>query len=318
MSVLVTGGAGFIGSHVVERLRGAHRRVIVLDNFAEDYDPQRKSRNVAPWQADREVIVRQGSYGDAELVRQLLTEFEIRQVIHLGGSPGVRESVAQPGRYFENNVNHTLTLLEEIRRQPVARFLYASSSTVYGRGAPAPFVEDGPLGVPLSPYGASKRAAEILCQTYHQLHGVPVVILRLFNVYGPRLRPELALSIFTRAIVRGEKLPLFGDGSVLRDFANVRDVVAGITSALQAEQVAGEIINLGNHQPVSVQRVIELIEQAVGKKGQIERFPARPEEMPLTYADISKAQRLLQFQPRVSIEEGIAEFVAWWQQEYRV
>jgi len=234
----------------------------------------------------------------------------------LGGSPGVRESVADPTRYFQNNINHTLTLLEEIRRRPVQRFLYASSSTIYGRGAPAPFAEDGPLGVPLSPYGASKRGAEILCQTYHGLHGIPVVILRLFNVYGPRLRPELAMSVFTQAIVRGEKLPLFGDGSVRRDFANVRDVVAGMDAALAAENVAGETINLGNHQPVSIASVIALIEQAVGKKAVLEYHPVRGEEMPLTFADISKAKRLLGFEPRVAIAAGIAEFVDWWQESH--
>lgn len=317
MSVLVTGGAGFIGSHLVEHLRqGTWGPLVVLDNFNTDYDSSFKRRNVARWLDDPQITAVEGDYGDGALVRQLLAEHDVTHVVHLGGSPGVRESVADPARYFQNNINHTLTLLEEIRRRPVQRFLYASSSTVYGRGAPAPFVEDGPLGVPLSPYGASKRGAEILCQTYHGLHGIPVVILRLFNVYGPRLRPELALSIFTQAIVRGEKLPLFGDGSVRRDFANVRDVVAGMAAALSAENVAGEAINLGNNNPVTIARVIELVEQAAGKKAIIDYHPARQEEMPLTFADISKAKRLLGFEPQVSIEAGIAEFVAWWQESH--
>ncbi len=316
MAILVTGGAGFIGSHLVERLRQDQHSVIVLDNFSAVYDQLLQQRHAAAWSLDAGIQIVQGSFGDQALLERLFAAEDIHHVIHLGGSPGVRESVANPARYFANNVDNTLTLLEMVRRTPVKRFLFASSSTVYGKGAVIPFVEDAPLGVPYSPYGASKRSAELLCQTYHLLHGVPAVVLRLFNVYGPRLRPELALSVFTRAICRGEKLPLYGDGSVRRDFAHVNDVVDGINAALIAENVAGEAINLGNHRPQPVRELIRLIESAAGKAAQIEHYPTRPEEMPETFADLTKAQRLLHYVPRVTLEEGVKDFVRWWQETH--
>lgn len=313
MSILVTGGAGFIGSHVVERLVSeTAEKVVVLDNFNSDYDPRLKQQNVARWAEDARIVVVTGDVGDAARIGPLLLEHDVRRIVHLAGSPGVRESVNDPRRYFENNVLATLTLLEAMRTLPIERMLYASSSTVYGRGAPIPFAEDGPLGVPLSPYGASKRAAEILALTYHGLHHSPVCVLRLFNVYGPRLRPELALSIFTSAVLKGESLPLFGDGSVRRDFAHVSDVSRGIVAALFAEGVDGETINLGQDRPVTVARVIELIAEAAGVPAVIDRRAARPEEMPVTCADIAKARRLLNYEPRMSIEEGVADFVRWY------
>jgi UDP-glucuronate 4-epimerase len=187
---------------------------------------------------------------------------------------------------------------------------------VYGRGAAAPFVEDAPLGVPASPYGASKRAAEIVGQTYQQLFGVPFVGLRLFNVYGPRLRPELALAAFTRAICEGTPLTLYGDGSILRDFTHVSDICRGVLAALTAPKIAGQCINLGHDQPIPVRRLIELIEEAAGMKAMIEHRPTRPEDMPLTHADLSKSRRLLSYEPRVAIDEGVREYVEWYRREF--
>lgn len=312
MSILVTGGAGFIGSHLVRRLLDeSDRRVVILDNFNDYYDPQLKRAAIAELVVDSRVTLVEGDFCDQDLDSQLLRDYGVRAIVHLGASPGVPPSLAQPRRYFENNVLGTLALLEAARRSPVERFLFASSSTVYGRGATAPFVEDAPLGVPASPYGASKRSAEILGLTYHQLFAVPFTSLRLFNVYGPRLRPELALAVFTRAILAGRSLPLFGDGSVLRDFTHVSDICSGFLAALRAPDVAGQCLNLGHDRPIAIKQLIKLIESAAGKPAQIEHKPPRGEDMPFTHADLTKSRKLLNYGPRVEIEQGVTEYVEW-------
>lgn len=312
MSILVTGGAGFVGSHLVEHLLAEGMGpIVVLDNFNDYYDPRLKRANVAGWADDGRVTMVEGDFGDAELVNRLLLEHGVRAICHLGASPGVPASLLQPRIYMENNVAGTTALLEAARRYPVERFLLASSSTVYGRGAVAPFVEDATLGIPASPYGASKRAAEIAGLTYWQLFEVPFVSLRFFNVYGPRLRPELALAVFTRSILEGMPLPLYGDGSVLRDFTHVSDICRGIVAALTAEGIEGESINLGHDQPIAISRLIELVEKATGRKAMIEHRERRTEDMPLTHADLTKARRLLGYEPRIAIEEGVGEYVEW-------
>lgn len=317
MTVLVTGGAGFIGSHFVRGLLGAGGpgssppRVVVLDNFNSYYDPSLKRANAAELLELPGVRIAEGDFCDAAAMDRLFAEHQFRYVVHLGGSPGVPYSVSHPAEVLHNNVQGTLALLEAARKHPVERFLFSSSSTVYGQGAAAPFVEDAPLGVPASPYGVSKRAAELLGLNYFRLHQVPFVALRLFNVYGPRLRPELSLAAFTRAILRGESLRLFGDGSVLRDFTHVGDICRGLRAALTAPNVAGECLNLGHDQPVSIRELIALVEQAAGKPAQIEQLAPRGEDLPLTHADLTKARRLLGYQPAVSIEQGVREYVAW-------
>src|SRR5438874_2483572 len=285
MSLLITGGAGFIGSHLVEHLVAAtDKRLVVLDNFNDYYDPQLKRQNAAAWSDNPRVALIEADFGNADTAENLLLEEKVTAICHLAASPGVPASLRHPRDYFQNNVIGTVTLLEAVRRHPVERFLFASSSTVYGRGAAAPFVEDAPLGIPASPYGASKRAAEIAGLTYHQLFGVPFVSLRFFNVYGPRLRPELALAVFTRSILERTPLPLYGDGSILRDFTHVSDICRGIRAALSAPNIAGQCINLGHDQPIAVRRLIELIEQAAGRKARIEHRPPRIEDMPFTHA----------------------------------
>lgn len=311
-SVLVTGGAGFVGSHLVERiLRETGQAVVIVDNFNDYYDPRLKRRNAAALLEDRRVTLVEGDFRDANFSSALLADHRPTHLVHLGAYSGVPFSLQQPRLYIETNVWGTTALLEAARRTPVERFLFASSSTVYGRGAAAPFVEDGPLGVPASPYGATKRAAEILGQTYHALYGIPFTSLRLFNVYGPRLRPELALAVFARKILAGEPLPLYGDGSVKRDLTHVSDICSGILAALTAPQVAGQCINLGHNEPIEMHRLIALLEEAVGRKAVVDHLPARPEDMPLTCADLAKAGRLLGYQPRVPIEEGVRQYVNW-------
>jgi len=316
MSILVTGGAGFIGSHFIEQLlaRQSDARVICLDNFSDYYDPGLKRANAALFASDARVKLVEQSFLNASAVQRLFAEEDVQRVVHLGAIAGVRASIANPLDYEETNVRGTLALLEAARLHPVERFLLVSSSTVYGQGATAPFLEDAPLGVPLSPYGASKRAAELLGLTYHQLHGVPVVCLRPFSVYGPRIRPDLAMWIFAEAIVEGRGVPLFGDGSVRRDFTHVSDICEGLLSAMVAPAVTGEAINLGHHDPIDMRQLIALVETALKRKAVIEHRAGAIGDMPLTCADLSKAERLLDYRPRVAVADGVRDFVEWFLQ----
>lgn len=312
MNILVTGGAGFIGSRLIERLlRHEHARITCLDNYNDYYSPRLKRENVQAFVDDARVHMVEGSFTDAGAMRSLFQSQQFEYVVHLGGYAGVRYSVENPFPYEQHNVGGTLALLEAARHVPVRRFLLASSSTVYGRNAAAPFQEDAHLGTPLSPYGASKRAAELMGLTYLDLFRVPVVCIRPFSIYGPRLRPDLALTIFAQAILDGRPLPLFGDGSIRRDFTYVDDFCDGLEAALTADGVVGEAINLGHDEPVSVRDVIAVLERALGRRATIERLPERPGEMPVTHADLTKARRLLGYAPTTGFEEGVARFCAW-------
>lgn len=318
MSTLITGGAGFIGSHLAEIMSlrisaaGANESIVCLDNFNDYYAPALKHANATRIGAMPHVEVIEGDFCDQAAMSALFAERKFRHVVHLGAYAGVRISVEQPFLYQQNNVGGTLSLLEAARQHPVDRFLIASSSTVYGNGAAIPFEEDAPLGIPASPYGATKRAAELLGFTYHALHGVPVVSLRPFSVYGPGLRPDLALTIFTAAIESNRPLPLFGDGSVRRDFTHVRDICDGLISALTAENAVGQAINLGHSEPVEMREIIRMIEDSLGRKANIQQLPARPEDLPVTFASLEKARRILGYEPKVPIADGIREFCDWY------
>lgn len=320
MSILVTGGAGFIGSHLIERLMASavgQSPIVCLDNFNDYYDPRLKRQNVAAWERTAAVQVIEGDVCDQTLVESVVAEHEVDTIIHLAAYAGVRYSVSQPEKYQRANVAGTLSVLEAARKSRQHRIVVVSSSTVYGRGAQAPFVEDAPLGIPMSPYGATKRSAELLALTYHQLHDLPVVIVRPFSVYGPRLRPDLALSIFTRAIDRGEPLPLFGDGSIRRDFTHVTDIVTALVASLSASGVVGQALNLGHHDPIEIRRLISLLEENLGKSARIDRRPPKSSDMPVTWADLTKVRELLGYAPQVDIEDGVKEFVAWYRAEGR-
>ncbi len=317
MSILVTGGAGFIGSHFIERLLSiSEEQIVCLDCFNDFYDPQLKRSNVAEFYANDRITVVEEDFCNASAMRQLFADHSPRYVVHLGAYAGVRYSIENPYVYERSNVQGTLTLLEAAREFPVERFLLASSSTVYGRGAAVPFSEDAPLGVPMSPYGASKRAAELMALTYYDLHSVPTVCLRPFSVYGPRLRPDLAMTIFTDAIEYGKPLPLFGDGSIRRDFTHVTDICDGLYAALFAEGAVGQAINLGHSEPMEVRELIAEIEKALGKKAVIDWQPEKPGDMPITFANLEKAGRILDYRPKVEFSEGIREYVDWFR-EYR-
>jgi len=317
MAVLVTGGAGFIGSHFIERLltADADARIICLDDFNDYYDPALKRSNAAQFVRHERVELVEGSFCDPALVETLFQRGDIRGVMHLGGYAGVRSSMTEPLIYERANVHGTLVLLETVRRNPVDRFVFVSSSTVYGAGSPVPFQEDARLGVPLSPYGITKRAAELLTLHYFQAHGVPTVSMRPFSVYGPRMRPDLAILVFATAIERGQPIPLFGDGSYRRDFTHVSDVCAGLLAALDAPAVAGEAINLGHHEPIAMIELVRLLEQELGRQAVIDFRPAFAGDMPITCADLSKAERLLGYRPQVSIAEGVRDFVRWFRSQ---
>lgn len=315
MSFLVTGGAGFIGSHLIERLLAiGDESIICLDNFNDFYDPAMKRKNIAAFARRPRVTLIEGDFCDAAAMRQLFETYRVSRVAHLGAYAGVRASVANPSIYERTNVGGTLALLEAARHSPVERFLLVSSSTVYGHAAMAPFVEDAPLGRPLSPYGASKRAAEIFAQTYFQLHQVPIICVRPFSVYGPRLRPDLALAVWTKAMLAEDALPLFGDGTIRRDFTHVSDICGGMLAALEKPEAIGETINLGHNEPIELRRVIAMLEKTIGKKARIDRQPEKPGEMLVTHADLAKARRLLGYEPRVTLEDGIREYVSWYRE----
>ena len=250
-------------------------------------------------------------------MQRVLREHEVDRLVHLAAYAGVRYSVAHPECYERVNVGGTLSLLEAARRVPQRRLVIVSSSTVYGQGAAVPFVEDGPLGIPMSPYGATKRASELLALTYHGLHDVPVVVVRPFSVYGPRLRPDLALAIFTSAIDRGEPIPLFGDGTIQRDFTHVSDICAALCASLEVPEAVGEVINLGHHQPIEIRQLIAMLEEFLGKPARLDQKPPRSSDMPITWADLAKARALLNYQPTVGVEQGVGEFVRWFLAEGR-
>ena len=315
MTLLVTGGAGFVGSHMIELLlKETTAPILCLDNFNAYYDPALKRANAAAFENEPRVEIVEADFCDTVVMRALFEEKQVSHVVHLGAYAGVRYSTDNPEPYSRVNVGGTLALLEAARYNPVKRFLLASSSTVYGRGAAIPFKEDAPHGIPASPYGATKRAAELMGLTYHDLYKVPVVCLRPFSVYGPRLRPDLALAKFTDAILRGNTLTLYGDGSIRRDFTHVRDICAGFFAALDAPDIEGETINLGHSDPIEMRQLIALIEEAAGQKANLDRQPERKEDLEVTFADLGKANRLLGYQPQVTFEEGLAEYVAWYRQ----
>ena len=314
MTILITGGAGFIGSHLASILssRKPDTSIVCLDNFNDYYDPALKRDNAKRIGKLSNVEVLEGDFCDFEAMQSLFAERSFSHIVHLGAYAGVRISVQRPAIYQHTNVGGTLSLLEAARHHGVERFVFASSSTVYGTGAGIPFDEDAPLGVPASPYGATKRAGELMCLTYHALHQVPTVCIRPFSVYGPGLRPDLALTIFTKAVFEGKRIPLFGDGSIKRDFTHVRDICDGLISALFADKAVGEAINLGHSEPIAMRDIIQLIEKGLGKQAEIEYLPERPEDLPITFAKLDKASRILGYAPQVEIEAGIQEFCDWY------
>src|SRR5438128_3469101 len=309
MRVLVTGGAGFIGSHLVEKLLAAGHAVVILDDFNDFYDPQIKRANIAGFAKD--VTVRHVDLRDGGSVRSLFHREKVDAIAHLAARAGVRPSIQHPQLYYDTNVIGTLHLLEAARVTGAQRFIFASSSSVYGASKTVPFSEDQRLIQTLSPYAATKIAAEFLCSTYSHLYQMRVVALRYFTVYGPRQRPDLAIHQFTRRIHAGQPIEQFGDGTTRRDYTYIDDVIQGTIAALQYEGPLFDIFNLGESETIQLKDLIVAIENALGKKAKINQLPEQPGDMPLTCADISKARKLLDYRPTTRLSEGLPRFIDW-------
>jgi len=312
MKVLVTGGAGFIGSHLVEKLLTAGHEVAILDDFNDFYDPQIKRGNIAAV-ADR-ICVHQVDLRDARAVNQVFHHGNFETVIHLAARAGVRPSINQPQLYYDTNVGGTLHLLEAARTVGIARFIFASSSSVYGLATTVPFSETLHLTQTVSPYAATKIAGEFLCSTYSHLYRMRIVALRFFTVYGPRQRPDLAIHQFTRRIWNGEPIRQFGDGTTRRDYTYIDDIIQGVMASLGYEGPLFDIFNLGESETIQLQDLIAAIEEALGRKATIEQLPEQPGDVPLTCADIAKARRLLDYQPTTPLRIGLPRFLDWFHQ----
>jgi UDP-glucuronate 4-epimerase len=310
--VLITGGAGFIGSRVALRLLERGREVRILDNFDPFYPEAQKRRNLAVAAGaarGRRLDVVEGDIRDRSVCERAVDGVD--GVIHLAALAGVRPSIADPIRYMDVNVTGTQTLLEAIRGRPRLPFVFASSSSVYGGNTKVPFAESDPVDRPVSPYAASKKAGEVLCHAHHHLHGNPLTCLRFFTVYGPGQRPEMAIHLFSRKLVSGEPIPVFGDGSSSRDYTFVSDIVDGVVAAL--ERADGyRIYNLGGAQTTTLAALIEALERAFDRKAIIDRRGDQPGDVPRTWADVSLAHRDLGFESRVTIEDGLRQFADWY------
>jgi UDP-glucuronate 4-epimerase len=309
MRILVTGGAGFIGSHLVEKLLALRYGVAILDDFNDFYDPQIKRANIAMVKNDAPVFPIDLRNNHA--VRDLFHHEKFDAVIHLAARAGVRPSIAQPQLYYDTNVTGTLHLLDAARTAEIERFIFGSSSSVYGICKTIPFSEDFHLTQTISPYAATKIAGEFLCSTFSHLYQMRVTALRFFTVYGPRQRPDLAIHQFTRKILAGQPIDQFGDGTTRRDYTYIDDIIQGVVAALNYEAGMWDIFNLGENETVSLKDLIEAIEAAVGKKAKINQLPEQPGDVPLTCADISKARRLLGYNPRTKLRDGLPKFVEW-------
>lgn len=315
MNVLVTGGAGFIGSHVADQLVSRGDRVVIVDSFDPFYAPAVKRRNIEPLLNSGKAELIEADICDGNRVDDLLGEREIDGIIHLAARAGVRPSLERPSDYIRTNVEGTQAMLDVARRRRIRPFVFGSSSSVYGDTTPVPFRETERADEPISPYAATKRAAELMCRAHACLYGTSILCLRLFTVYGPRQRPDLAIHKFARLMLQGEEIPLFGDGSTERDYTYVADAVDGIVRALDwcADSNGGafEIINIGEHATTSLATLVDLIASELKIKPRIRQLPAQPGDVQRTHADITRAREILGYDPRTTMEEGIHRFAEW-------
>jgi len=309
--VLITGCAGFIGSHLAQALLRRGDEVVGLDNFDPYYPRPDKERNLALVREVGDLAFAEGDIRDADLLARVMAEHRPTAVAHIAALAGVRPSVQTPDRYMDVNVTGTARVLEAARQAGVGRVVFASSSSVYGGDNEVPFSEDQPTTSPLSPYAASKIAAEALGHAFHHLYDLPCVCLRFFTVYGPRQRPDLAIHKFTPLILAGQPIPVFGDGTTSRDYTFVEDIVRGIIAALDSD-VDWSVVNLGGHQPVTLNELVAALERALGKEAIIERLPMQPGDMLRTCADVRKAKAVLGWEAQVSLDEGLRRFAEWY------
>lgn len=307
--ILITGAAGFIGSHLCEALLADGAEITVIDDFNDFYDPAIKEANMAA--VRDQVTVVKGDIRDPQLVESLFEKTRFDKVFHLAARAGVRPSIADPRLYVSTNVDGTLNLLEGCRKTGVNHFVFASSSSVYGVNKKVPFAEDDLIQRTISPYAASKLMGEQLCSNYSHLFGIRCICLRFFTVYGPRQRPDLAISKFTRCIMADQAIDQYGDGSTARDYTYIEDIIRGVVAAGKYTVSDYEIINLGGSAANTLSQLISGIEEILGKKAAINYLPDQPGDVPLTYADVSKAGRFLGYAPATPLRKGLEKYVEW-------
>jgi UDP-glucuronate 4-epimerase len=312
MKAIVTGAAGFIGSHLCDRLLDEGWSVVGIDNFDDFYGPEVKRSNISGCLKNKQFCLVKADIRDAAGMNKIISD-GADIIVHLAAKAGVRPSIAQPGLCADVNINGTVALLEAARNNDIKKFVFASSSSVYGNNKKVPFSEQDNVDFPISPYAATKKAAELICHTYHNLFGISITCLRYFTVYGPRQRPDLAIHKFARLIEEGKPIPVYGDGSMMRDFTYINDIIDGTTSAINTCD-GYKIYNLGESRPITVNNLISEIEKALGKKAAIEHLPLQPGDVFQTFADVSKAQSELGYEPKTAISVGLKRFVEWLRQ----
>jgi UDP-glucuronate 4-epimerase len=314
LSVLLTGCAGFIGSHTLDRLLADGHQVIGVDNFDPFYDRSLKNANIAAHADHSDFELLEADLAESETYRKLNFlngDQPFDAIIHLAAKAGVRPSIEDPVGYQRANVIATQNLLEFAKEQGIQQFVFASSSSVYGVNPNVPWREDDHVLQPISPYASTKVSCELMGHVYSQLYGIRVLGLRFFTVYGPRQRPDLAINKFVRLIEAGEPIPVFGDGSTRRDYTYIADIVEGIIGSLHYQGSNYEVINLGNDQTVTLSEMIATIEEVVGKQAIIDRLPQQPGDVPQTWADVSRAKELFGYEPSTSFKDGVEKFVEW-------
>jgi len=312
MKVLITGAAGFIGSHLSERLLGEGWTVVGLDNFDDFYDPQIKRRNIADCLENKNFQLVEADIRDAAAIDKTIGD-GVEIIVHLAARAGVRPSIINPRLYADVNINGTVVLLEAAKKHKINRFIFGSSSSVYGNNKKVPFSEADNVDFPISPYAATKKAGELICHTYHHLYDIDITCLRFFTVYGPRQRPDLAIHKFAKLIEQAKPIPVYGDGTMMRDFTYIDDIINGTVAAIQKCD-GFNIYNLGESRPITVNDLIAQIEKALGKKAVRQYLPPQPGDVQRTYADVTKAVRELGYNPKTTIPDGLAKFTTWLRQ----
>ena len=310
-TILITGGAGFIGSCVTDYLLPLGYKIIVVDNFDSYYDPKLKEQNVLPHKDNPNYVLYRADIEDLPVLKQIFSAHHVDQVVHLAARAGVRPSLENPLAYIQTNINGTMNILECMREYNVKKLVFASSSSVYGNCKADKFTEDLKVTQPISPYAATKSACEQIIYTYCHLYHITSICLRFFTVFGPRQRPDLAINKFTRLIKNSQPIPLYGDGSSCRDYTYIDDIVSGVCAAINYDKTPYEIINLGGGEPITLKDMIGTIEKVLGKKAKISYLPMQPGDVDRTVCDYSKANRLLNYYPKTSFEEGVRKFIEW-------
>ncbi len=322
-TILVTGGAGFIGSHLCERLLADEWNVVNVDSFNDFYNPTIKYRNVTETKeycaalgiSKENYTVVKGDIRDIDFLKGVFEKYHPMAVIHLAAYAGVRPSIKKPELYVSVNINGTTNILECLKEFGVKSYVFASSSSVYGNNEKVPFAEDDPVDNPISPYAATKKACELICYTYHHLYDINTACLRFFTVYGPRQRPDLAIHKFTQLILEGKPIPFYGDGTTQRDYTFIEDIIDGIVKSLDwvnnREKRYG-VFNLGESNTISLIEMVQTLEMAIGQKAELQRMPLQPGDVKKTYADITKSKKILGYDPHTDFSEGIRRFVQWY------